>query len=384
MPRTLLVLSTAALVLAAAGSYLAFASLSGRTREPSERLAAARDALRHARSTASDWADEELSVAEHLYLEAQRRYRREAVRPFPRRDYTPIASELWRAERASWAAANAAAERRESARADAEDAMVEAHDLLEHARAIAATTALPERSQRWLAEARLAVGEGQLLFEQGAYPQARERALAARDSLFAGLGGVLEVARRYTADEQLETWARWIEQTRQWSRRSGRLAVIVYKEKNRLQVLSQGEPVLDYPVDVGANGIGPKLQQGDRATPEGRYRIVLKKGPGQSLYHKALLLDYPNAEDRRRTAEAGRDGRLRRGADPGGLIEIHGDGGRGRNWTDGCVAVSNADMDVLYERLEVGAWVTIVGGDGRDGAFSSLVARLDARREVGR
>jgi murein L,D-transpeptidase YafK len=149
-------------------------------------------------------------------------------------------------------------------------------------------------------------------------------------------------------------------------------------------VLSQGEPVLDYPVDVGANGIGPKLQQGDRATPEGRYRIVLKKGPGQSLYHKALLLDYPNAEDRRRTAEAGRDGRLRRGADPGGLIEIHGDGGRGRNWTDGCVAVSNADMDVLYERLEVGAWVTIVGGDGRDGAFSSLVARLDARREVGR
>ena len=117
-----------------------------------------------------------------------------------------------------------------------------------------------------------------------------------------------------------------------------------------------------------------KRRQGDRATPEGRYRIVAKKS--YSRFHRALLLDYPNAADRARFAAAQRRGEVPRDARIGGLIEIHGEGGRGQNWTDGCIALSNGDMDELYSRVSTGTRVTIVGGDGRDGAFSDLLRRV--------
>ena len=132
-----------------------------------------------------------------------------------------------------------------------------------------------------------------------------------------------------------------------------------------------------------SNALGRKLRAGDLATPEGRYRVVAKKGPGQSRYHKALLLDYPNEADRRRIAEARRAGELPPGSRPGGLIEIHGEGGLGRNWTDGCVAVSNADMDELFAKVELGAWVTIVGGDGTNGAFSGFAERSRRSGRIG-
>ena len=67
-------------------------------------------------------------------------------------------------------------------------------------------------------------------------------------------------------------------------------------------LLARGEPVKRYAAEVGANALGIKRQKGDRATPEGRYRIVEKKDVGQSVYHRALLLDYPNAADREHEA----------------------------------------------------------------------------------
>ena len=112
-----------------------------------------------------------------------------------------------------------------------------------------------------------------------------------------------------------------------------------------------------------------------------KYRVVKKKDRGQSRYHRALLLDYPNAADRERFAAAQRRGEIPRGARIGGLIEIHGEGGRGQNWTEGCVALSNRDMDDLFRRVGTGTRVTIVGGDGSDGAFSDLLARVGGGAE---
>jgi murein L,D-transpeptidase YafK len=111
---------------------------------------------------------------------------------------------------------------------------------------------------------------------------------------------------------------------------------------------------------------------------------VKKKDRGQSRYHRALLLDYPNAADRERFAAAQRRGEIPRGARIGGLIEIHGDGGRGQNWTEGCVALANDDMDDLYARVGVGTRVTIVGGDGSNGAFSDLLAQVGGVRGNGK
>jgi hypothetical protein len=82
------------------------------------------------------------------------------------------------------------------------------------------------------------------------------------------------------------------------------------------------------------------------------------------------MLDYPNERDKERFRKAVQRGEIARGASIGGLIEIHGEGGRGGDWTDGCVALTNNEMDDLFDRVSVGTLVTIVGyeTDGHMGA----------------
>jgi murein L,D-transpeptidase YafK len=117
----------------------------------------------------------------------------------------------------------------------------------------------------------------------------------------------------------------------------------------------------EYAVDLGPRWLGHKKQKGDGATPEGHYRVTKKKGPGQSKYYKALEIDYPNENDRQSFLAAQKKGELPQFAHIGGLIEIHGDGGTGVNWTSGCVALRNEDMDEIFALAPVGTRVTIVG-----------------------
>jgi murein L,D-transpeptidase YafK len=97
------------------------------------------------------------------------------------------------------------------------------------------------------------------------------------------------------------------------------------------------------------------------ATPEGMYKVTRKLEGSKTKYYKALLLDYPNEEDKARFREEIENGSLPRNAKIGGLIEIHGDGGKGIDWTEGCVALTNKEMDIVYRLAKVGTPVTIVG-----------------------
>jgi len=160
-----------------------------------------------------------------------------------------------------------------------------------------------------------------------------------------------------------------------WSRRSGQPAVVVHKADHRLTLYGGGRPVKTYRADMGFNLVGDKTVSGDGATPEGRYRITAKKGRGSSVYHMALLLDYPNAEDRAELARLKKRGQVPRNAGLGGLIEIHGEGGRGKDWTKGCVALTNRDIEDLFRRVSVGTPVTIVGTDGSGGSLGTLLVR---------
>ena len=132
-------------------------------------------------------------------------------------------------------------------------------------------------------------------------------------------------------------------------------------------------------VDLGVNWIADKSRAGDDATPEGRYRIVSRSG-GERVH----LLQGPAARLSRtpRTAPSsaarGGTGTCLASAGIGGLIEIHGEGGRGRDWTKGCIALTNADMDDLFERVGVGTPVTIVGSDDF-GAIAEFAARAPGR-----
>jgi lipoprotein-anchoring transpeptidase ErfK/SrfK len=359
--------------------------VTGRARPPVAARQAAIEAFEGAsRGPAARWAPEALRAADGALRAAFLEWSRQESRLLPRRDFRPVAGRLTAAATLAREASRLGEERRFEVRLAAEDAVSEARSLEAHAETLLAATALPRGQRARLQHARLLAREAEALLREGDVAAARERAERSRAELGDALGPALAAAERYTSGEQLATWRRWVDETRAFSRSTGQGAIVVLKEKNRLVLLAKGVPVRTYDAEVGQNALGVKQRQGDGATPEGRYRVVKKKDRGASRYHRALLLDYPNAADRARFAAAQRRGEIPRDARIGGLIEIHGEGGRGQNWTEGCVALSNADMDELYSRVGVGTRVTIVGGDGRDGAFSDLLARVGGSPVNGR
>lgn len=132
--------------------------------------------------------------------------------------------------------------------------------------------------------------------------------------------------------------------------------IVVEKAARRIVALADGRPVrVIEGVGLGDAPVGHKRFQGDERTPEGRYTIDY--GNPQSSYHLSLHISYPNAADRAYAAAQGRS--------PGGAIFIHGqpNGARGTiagDWTDGCLAVSNADIEWLWERVPDGTVIDIL------------------------
>ena len=147
--------------------------------------------------------------------------------------------------------------------------------------------------------------------------------------------------------------------------------LVIEKSRRTLAVFSEGKPVKTYRIALGARPIGDKVRQGDRRTPEGTFYVCVRND--ESKYVRSLGLSYPDKEDAERGVEAGlitkREQRaiveaIRHYRRPpyntklGGEIMIHG-GGTGHDWTTGCVALSNADIEELYPRIGLGTPVEI-------------------------
>ncbi len=156
-------------------------------------------------------------------------------------------------------------------------------------------------------------------------------------------------------------WCQWVEHTVERSRKQRSCCIVIDKLDRKCLLYSSGELTRSFPVELGTNWMGDKNRQGDKSTPEGIYRIISKKGNGSTRYYKALMLDYPNPEDRKRFSQNRKLGVIGHDADIGGNIEIHGEGGKGFDWTNGCIALADADMDILFMSCEPGTPVTIVG-----------------------
>lgn len=125
----------------------------------------------------------------------------------------------------------------------------------------------------------------------------------------------------------------------------------VDKSERRMELLRNGEVIRTYRILLGDAPVGHKRQQGDERTPEGRYRISFRND--KSRFHLSLRVSYPNAADR---AQA-----LARGVDPGGDIMIHGGtpAGYARDWTDGCIALTNRQIEEVWRLVPVGTPITI-------------------------
>ena len=156
-----------------------------------------------------------------------------------------------------------------------------------------------------------------------------------------------------------QQWNTWIRQTLDLSARMDQPVVLVDKLNHECYLLRRGRVVDSYPVELGGMWTSPKIREGDRATPEGCYRVSALNG--SSRFYRAALLNYPTEADRSRFVRAKRAGQLPRSARIGGMIEIHGEGGRGADWTAGCISLTNRDLDRLFRQLRVGTPVTIVG-----------------------
>ena len=134
--------------------------------------------------------------------------------------------------------------------------------------------------------------------------------------------------------------------------------VIVIKNEYRLYLIRDEKLFASFPVVFGPNPKGHKQQQGDERTPEGEYVLDYKNT--NSSYYKSIHISYPNDQDRENAKKLG--------VSPGGDIMIHGQPNRwGKfslvtqlfNWTNGCIALSNRDMDAVWNAVDPGTPIQI-------------------------
>ena len=135
-------------------------------------------------------------------------------------------------------------------------------------------------------------------------------------------------------------------------------SVLVVKSDSKLYLFHEGKEIASFKVAFGANPEGHKQQQGDERTPEGHYILDFKNT--NSAYYKSIHVSYPNARDR--------ENARKRGVNPGGDIMIHGqrNGYEGLstfvqffNWTDGCIALTNPEMDIVWQAVSPGTPIEI-------------------------
>ena len=134
--------------------------------------------------------------------------------------------------------------------------------------------------------------------------------------------------------------------------------VVVNKSQSRLSVMRDGKVIKSYLIAMGDAPQGHKLKEGDQRTPQGRYTLDYKKA--DSAFYRSIHISYPNEEDKLRANALG----IR----PGGMIMIHGENPKSTmtpeeaqkyNWTNGCIAVTNKEMDELWQMIDAGTPIEI-------------------------
>lgn len=137
--------------------------------------------------------------------------------------------------------------------------------------------------------------------------------------------------------------------------------VLVDKSDRLMHVFAGGRKIATYSIGLGTSPVGHKEREGDRRTPEGRYTLDFKKR--DSTFFRAIHISYPNRADRARARKAG--------VSPGGDIMVHGESNNerqrerirqhpSRDYTYGCIALSNRDMQRFWDQIEVPTPIEIV------------------------
>lgn len=135
-------------------------------------------------------------------------------------------------------------------------------------------------------------------------------------------------------------------------------AIVVHKKERTMELVHAGQVIKTYKVALGGEPVGPKARQGDHRTPEGAY--VIDSRNAHSQFHRSLHISYPNVADKERARKLG--------VPTGGDIYIHGlpngygfigAAHRARDWTDGCIAVTDQEIEEIWRLVDNGTPVEI-------------------------
>jgi len=167
-----------------------------------------------------------------------------------------------------------------------------------------------------------------------------------------------------TLKEESKRYNSWVHYALKQSKKEK--VILINKSKYTLDILANAKIIKRYPIKLGFDSIDDKWMQGDGCTPEGIYAADIKLPLGKATYYKAININYPTPDNWKNFNKRKADGIIPPNATIGGAIEIHGTGPEEKgidkktNWTSGCIAVSNTDMDTIYENVNIGTPIIIV------------------------
>jgi len=326
---------------------------------PNDDLRLAREALSEAKEAEADvYSETKYKQALQIYEAAMKNWSRENDRFILVRDYAGVISSAQKAKKIADESKEESIAKADDLSKNVDAAFVSMEKKIELYKKLFKNLPIPKsvfdahnKSKMFFSESKIAQGNGKLKEAEILFKKAEIYCNHANTA-------AAKMLRDYFND-----YSRWknLANDAIAASRGGNKVILVDKVAHILYVYQSGKSIRSYDVEFGPNWMAHKERAGDKATPEGNYHITSKKANGGTGYHKAMLLDYPNAEDRARFAQLKRQGLISRRTGIGNLIEIHGNGGRGFDWTSGCVGMRDRDIDDLFRVVGSGTRVTIVG-----------------------
>lgn len=326
---------------------------------PVEEIRKARENISKANVKKADkFAKDDLKKSMALYDSAMVHWERENEKFILFRDYTKVREFANESVRLSSTASQKASSSSDKLKTEVKKELADLKSRIDHFKRN--FDKLPgDRIWKQFNAGKLKYEEAKAAYDHGELLEARKKLDTAKPKIDYCYKEATAILEKYF--EAYPEWQRISNAAIKQSRSNHNQAIIVDKFARKCYLYSKGELIEIFHVDLGRNWMGSKNHSGDLTTPEGSYKITDKKERSRTKYYKALLLNYPNEEDKKRFQANKKNGIIAKNKSIGGLIEIHGEGGQGADWTEGCVALANKDMDRLYAKTSVGTPVIIVG-----------------------
>ncbi len=327
---------------------------------PVSEMKNAREAISLARKNrAETYSNELFSDAVSCYDSAMADWRRENKQFIYKRNYSKVTALAELSSKKAIQASESSLNNTSNLRVSLKQQMEDLNDLMKEINKIFPTYPLTAEVRNKISIGKMLIRESETAFNGKDYLQAERKISESKTLLESSYEYANAHLRSYF--KSYPQWKIWIDSTIALSKENHDYSIIVDKFSHKFFVYLDGTKITEFTAELGKNWVGDKRRRGDKATPEGMYKITKKFESDSTTYYKALLLDYPNGEDTMKFMAEIERGSLAPSAKIGDMIEIHGNGGRGADWTAGCIALKDREMDSIFKYVREGTPVTIVG-----------------------